>query len=107
MLLPQVILAHILFYSSRATATAGLLLLDAYPRVCAITEATKIIFRPDKIEDLNRLPHYLSCGDPFGVQHQADTGMFRYLLPAYQVNVIIEKVQLREGWGGSPCMWLR
>jgi len=62
-----------------------MLLLDAYPRVCATTEASKIIFRPDGVQDTNMLPHYLSCSDPMGVQHQADTGLFRYLLPAYQV----------------------
>lgn len=77
------IIAHAPFLTDRHT---GMLMLDAYPRVCAITEASKIIFRPDRVQDTNMLPHYLSCSDPMGVQHHADTGLFRYLLPAYQVG---------------------
>ena len=39
----------------------SLLLLDAYRRVCEVTEATKVFFRPEWVDDTHMLPHYLSC----------------------------------------------
>jgi hypothetical protein len=76
-----------MMYGERRVLRPPGLLMDAHKRVCEVTEATKIIVRPEWVDFYN-IPHFLHCTNEGGGQMDTDQGSFRGPLPEYTIHLL-------------------